>query len=97
MAASPRAHFVNQPTVSGEYIMSAAFPFYFYTSAVGDQAWAGMALAQLYRRTGGEFYLTAALDVANWIVTNIYNTLGTGRLFLRHDYQPNEQPSPSPP
>jgi len=73
-----QAYFVNTPTSDGAYITPAAFPFYFYTSAVGDQAWAGMALAQLYRRTGQAKYLTAALKVANWIVTNTYNTLGAG-------------------
>ena len=73
-----QAYFVNTPTPDGAYITPAAFPFYFYTSAVGDQAWAGMALAQLYRRTGQSKYLTAALSVANWIVTNTYNTQGPG-------------------
>jgi len=73
-----QAYFVNQASSSGAYVTPAAFPFYFYTSAVGDQAWAGMALAQLYRRTGSEAYLNAALNVANWIVTNTYNTLGPG-------------------
>jgi hypothetical protein len=75
-----QGYFVNVPASdgSGAFITPAAFPFFFYTSAVGDQAWAGMALAQLYRRTGGSKYLTAALKVANWIVTNTYNTLGAG-------------------
>jgi hypothetical protein len=75
-----QGYFVNVPNPdgSGAYITPAAFPFYFYTSAVGDQAWAGMALAQLYKRTGQSQYLTAALKVANWIVTNTYNTLGPG-------------------
>lgn len=75
-----QGYFVNvaAPDGSGAFITPAAFPFFFYTSAVGDQAWAGMALAQLYRRTGESKYLTAALKVANWIVTNTYNTLGAG-------------------
>src|SRR6201999_4442762 len=51
---------------------------FFYTSAGGDQSWAGMALAQLYSRTRNSSYLTAALNVANWIVTNTFNTLGPG-------------------
>src|SRR5580704_17225240 len=71
-----QAYFVNQPSPSGAFITPAAFPFFFYTSAVGDQSWAGMALAQLYRRTRDSSYLTAALNVANWIVTNTFNTLG---------------------
>ena len=73
-----QAYFVNTPTSDGAYITPAAFPFYFYSSAVGDQAWAGMALTQLYRRTGQAKYLTAALKVANWIVSNTFNTLGAG-------------------
>jgi hypothetical protein len=75
-----QAYFVNVPATdgSGAFITPAAFPFFFYTSAVGDQAWAGMALAQLYRRTGNSKYLAAALKVANWIVTNTYNTMGAG-------------------
>jgi hypothetical protein len=73
-----QAYFVNTPSASGAYITPAAFPFYFYTSAVGDQAWAGMALAQLYARTRSASYLAAALNVGNWIVTNTYNTLGPG-------------------
>ena len=73
-----QAYYVNVPDTNGAYITPAAFPFYFYTSAVGDQAWAGMALSQLYLRTGQEKYLTAAVTVANWIVTNTYNTLGPG-------------------
>jgi hypothetical protein len=73
-----QAYFVNTPSPSGAFITPAAFPFFFYTSAVGDQSWAGMALAQLYRRTRNTSYLTAALNVANWIVTNTFNTLGPG-------------------
>ena len=75
-----QGYFVNTPAAdgSGAYITPAASPYYFYTSAVGDQAWAGMALAQLYRRTGEKKYLTAAILVGNWIVTNTYNTLGPG-------------------
>jgi hypothetical protein len=73
-----QAYFVNQPSSNGAFITPAAFPFFFYTSAVGDQSWAGMALAQLYLHTHNNSYLTAALDVANWIVTNSFNTLGPG-------------------
>jgi hypothetical protein len=75
-----QAYFVNTEATdgSGAFITPAANPFYFYTSAVGDQAWAGMALAHLYRSTHKQKYLTAALAVANWIVTNTYSTLGPG-------------------
>jgi hypothetical protein len=91
-----QAYFVNQPSASGAYITPAAFPFYFYTSAVGDQAWAGMALAQLYRRTRNTSYLTAALSVANWIVTNTYNTLGPGGYSFGTNINPSNQSVPSP-
>jgi hypothetical protein len=73
-----QAYFVNAASPSGAFITPAAFPFFFYTSAVGDQSWAGMALAQLYHRTRNTSYLAAALNVANWIVTNTFNTLGPG-------------------
>ena len=73
-----QAYFVNTASPSGAFITPAAFPFFFYTSAVGDQSWAGMALAQLYRRTRNASYLTAAINVANWIVSNTFNTLGPG-------------------
>ena len=60
------------------FITPAAAPYYFYTSAVGDQAWAGMALAQLYKRTGNGSFLAGALKVANWIAANAYSTKGQG-------------------
>ncbi len=74
----PQAFFVNTPTSDGAYVMPAVAPFYFYTSAVGDQAWAGMALAQLYKRTRDNRFLTGALLVANWIVNNTYDPVGVG-------------------
>ncbi len=75
-----QGYYVNVPASdgSGALITPAASPFYFYTSTVGDQAWAGMALAQLYRRTDDKRFLLGALEVANWIVTNAYNTAGAG-------------------
>jgi hypothetical protein len=91
-----QAYFVNQPSGTGEYVTPAAFPFYFYTSAVGDQAWAGMALAQLYRRTGNATYLGAAIKVGNWIVANTYNTLGPGGYSFGTNIDPSNQSVPSP-
>ena len=75
-----QGYYVNTPAAdgSGAYITPAAAPYYFYSSAVGDQAWAGMALAQLYQRTNNSRYLSGALAVANWIVANTYNTQGPG-------------------
>ena len=92
-----QAYFVNTEATdgSGAFITPAAFPFFFYSSAVGDQAWAGMALAQLYRRTRNQKYLTAALSVANWIVTNTYNTLGPGGYSFGTTINPGNQSVPS--
>jgi len=93
-----QAYFVNKPNPdgSGAYITPAAFPFYFYSSSTGDQAWAGMALAQLYNRTGQQKYLTAALNVANWIVANTYNTLGAGGYSFGTNINQFNQSVPSP-
>ncbi len=91
-----QAYFVNAPDSSGAFITPAAFPFFFYGSSVGDQAWAGMALAQLYRRTGDKQYLTGALLVANWIVTNTYNTQGPGGYSYGTIINQFNQSQPSP-
>ena len=91
-----QAYFVNQASSTGAYVIPAAFPFYFYSSAVGDQAWAGMALAQLYHQTHNQAYLTAALNVANWIVANTYNTLGPGGFSFGTNINQFNQSVPSP-
>jgi hypothetical protein len=90
-----QAYFVNQPSSGGAFIAPAAFPFFFYTSAVGDQSWAGMALAQLYRRTRNSGYLTAALNVANWIVSNTFNTQGPGGYSFGTNINQSNQSVPS--
>lgn len=69
-----QGYFVNVPDTNGAYITPAAGNFYFYTSSVGDQAWAGLALAQLYKVTGNSSYLAGAIKVANWIVANNYSS-----------------------
>ena len=91
-----QGYFVNAPDSSGAFITPAAFPFFFYGSSVGDQAWAGMALAQLYRRTRDKRYLTGALLVANWIVTNTYNTQGPGGYSYGTIIDQFNQSQPSP-
>jgi hypothetical protein len=73
-----QAYYVGAADSSGAYITPAGDPFYLYSSTVGDQAWAGMALAQLYDRTDDAAYLTAALKTGNWIVDNAYDTQGPG-------------------
>jgi hypothetical protein len=93
-----QAYFVNVPATdgSGAFITPAGFPFFFFGSAVGDQAWAGMALAQLYRRTGKAEYLQAALKVANWIVTNTFDTRGPGGYTFGTNINPSNDSVPSP-
>jgi hypothetical protein len=91
-----QGYFVNAPDSSGAFITPAAFPFFFYGSSIGDQAWAGMALAQLYRRTRDKQYLTGALLVANWIVTNTYNTQGPGGYSYGAIIDQFNQSQPSP-
>lgn len=48
------------------------------TSDVGNMAWVGQALVQLYARTGVKSYLTGATSVAAWIQKNAYATNGPG-------------------
>ncbi|MBV9083482.1 MAG: hypothetical protein JOZ62_12450 [Acidobacteriaceae bacterium] len=73
-----QAYFVNAPDAHGAYIQPAGSPFYFFGSFVGDLAWAGMALSQLYRHTKDIKYLTGAVRLGNWIYTNTYSTTGPG-------------------
>ena len=44
--------------------------FGFLGTAVGDMAWPGIALVQLYRRTRDRKYLQAAGRIGTWITTN---------------------------
>lgn len=73
-----QAYFVNTPTLQDVYIQPAGAPFYFYGSSVGDMAWAGMALCQLYKKTKNSNYLTGATKLGNWIYANAYSTVGAG-------------------
>ncbi len=82
-----QGYYVNAPDASGAYVTPAAYPFYFYSSSVGDQAWAGMALAQLYHATHTAKFPNSCSNVANWIVANTYNTLGAGGYQFRNDHQ----------
>jgi hypothetical protein len=47
-------------------------------TAVGDMAWAGIALARLARATGIGRYRTGAIKIADWIQTNTYSELRFG-------------------
>lgn len=54
---------------------------YFQGSAVGDVAWSGMALAQLYARTGAAAYLQGALKAATFIDTTTRDNNPPGGFF----------------
>lgn len=73
-----QAYFVNAADAHGAFLQPAGAPFYFYGSSVGDMAWAGMALCQLYQHTRNSSYLTGAKKLGNWIYTNAYSTVGAG-------------------
>jgi hypothetical protein len=48
------------------------------TSDVGNMAWVGQALVQLYAGTSDDAYLNGALAIARWLQTNTYDTRGRG-------------------
>ncbi|MBA3943344.1 MAG: Tat pathway signal sequence domain protein [Herpetosiphonaceae bacterium] len=58
--------------------VNIASQFGFTGSAVGDMAWAGIALAQLFAATGQQRYEDGATALGNWIVDNAYSTIGFG-------------------
>lgn len=47
-------------------------------TAVGDMAWAGIALAQLARKTRDNRYLQGTLRIGRWILDNTRSTTGLG-------------------
>ena len=48
------------------------------TSDVGNMAWVGQALVQLYAKTHDASYLNGALRIARWLQANTYDTRGSG-------------------
>lgn len=48
------------------------------TSDVGNMAWVGQALVQLYAQTSDAAYLGGALGIAQWLQANTYDTRGAG-------------------
>jgi hypothetical protein len=48
------------------------------TSDVGNMAWVGQALVQLYAKTSDPAYLNGALAIAQWLQANTYDTRGHG-------------------
>jgi hypothetical protein len=60
-----QAYFAGVPDSNGVFV-TGGLPF-FQGSAVGDVAWPGIALAQLYARTGVKAYLDGAVKAATFI------------------------------
>ena len=52
--------------------------FGFLGTAVGDMAWPGIALGQLFARTRDRRYLDAAVRIGTWITTNTWSTQPLG-------------------
>jgi hypothetical protein len=73
-----QAYFGDQPGPNGAFIRLALAPFFFTGSAVGDMAWAAIALAQLYWRTRERRYLEGALNLGRWIFDVTFDTRGAG-------------------
>ena len=73
-----QAYFVDQPDAQGVFVRPALFPFFFLGSAVGDMAWTGIGLAQLFHRTGDRQFLDGAVKLSHWIVDNTFDTRGAG-------------------
>jgi hypothetical protein len=73
-----QAYFVDQPDANGVFLRPALFPFFFLGSAVGDMAWTGIGLAQLFDRTRDPRFLEGALRLGHWIVNNTFDTRGAG-------------------
>lgn len=48
------------------------------TSDVGNMAWVGQALVQLYATTADSTYLNGAMAIAQWLQTRAYDTRGAG-------------------
>lgn len=54
------------------------YEYGFGGTAVGDMAWAGIALAHLARRTRERAYVTGLTRIAQWIQDHTYSTTGLG-------------------
>lgn len=71
-AAGPMLFYGGSPEftglVRGDGKAAFLWPFGFSGTSVGDAAWAGLALAQLYSHTGDRRYLDGAVAIGNWIV-----------------------------
>lgn len=59
--------------------------FGFLGTAVGDMAWSGIALLQLYETTRDSRYRSAAVRIGEWITTNTWSTSPLGGFSLGVD------------
>ncbi|SDU87895.1 hypothetical protein SAMN04488544_1353 [Microlunatus sagamiharensis] len=57
---------------------NAGWEYGFTGTAVGDMAWAGLALAQLARRTKRPTYLAGSRRIARWVVERTRSSTGLG-------------------
>jgi hypothetical protein len=53
-------------------------PWFFVGSSVSDMSWVGIALAQLFARTGRPRYLDGSRRLGRWIVDHAFDTVGLG-------------------
>ncbi len=89
-----QAYFVAPTFVRPDGTVNLALdPFFFVGSAVGDMAWAAIALAQLAAATNDQRYLDGAVRLGQWIVDNTYSTTGLGGYSFGVDG--NNQPIPN--
>jgi hypothetical protein len=70
-----QAYMAGVPDSNGVYVTTGLS--YFQGSAVGDVAWAGIALAQLFARTEHKPYLDAAVKAATFIETTTRDNVNT--------------------
>ena len=68
-----RAAYAPAPLTSPSQIQATA-----PATDVGNMAWVGQALVQLYARTGQRAYLNGALRIGTWLQTHTYDTRGAG-------------------
>ncbi|GEM_PF-331087 len=69
--------------------------FGFLGTAVGDMAWPGLALAQLYGATRERRYRDAAVRIGEWITTNTWSTKPLGGFSFGVDGADNPVPNGS--
>lgn len=71
---TPQPHGFVQPDGTA----NIGWQFGFLGTAVGDMAWPGIALLQLYRRTRDRRYKDAAVRIGEWITANTWSTQPLG-------------------